>query len=78
LVFVLSHCGPTLPDRFEGVNREVAGFLAGDVQVRVGSIVNCSLSFWKRLRPASATFHSTSTWCCREKMHMSVASARPV
>src|ERR1019366_5227304 len=49
-----------------------------DVQAGVGPIMNCSLSFWKRLRTASGTLPSTSTCRSREKVKVSGDSAGPV
>ena len=49
-----------------------------DVQAGVGPIMNCSLSFWKRLRTASGTLWCTSTRRARERVKVSGDSAGPV
>jgi hypothetical protein len=73
--------GADLVRHLEGVQRRIGGeeaaVVGGDVQAGVACIMNCSLSFWKRPRTASATSPSTSTWRSREKVKVSAETAGP-
>ena len=63
----------------KGVQRRISGeeaaIIGGDDQSGIACIMNCSLSFWKRPRTASATLPSTSTCRSREKVKVSGDSA---
>ena len=64
--------GADLVRRLEGVQRRIGGeeaaVVGGDVQGGIGRITNCSLSFWKRPRTASANSPSTSMWRSRDRV----------
>ena len=64
--------GADLVRHLEGVQRRIGGeeaaVVGGDVQGGIGPITDCSLSFWKRPRTASATLPCTSTWRSRERV----------
>ena len=74
--------GANLVRHLEGVQRRIGGeeaaVVGGDVQGGIGPITDCSLSFWKRPRTASATLPCISRWRSREKVKVFAEAAGPV